>query len=340
MLKLIPDIDKKFILSKLSQEEIFERYLGVRVTFTGKVCSPLREDSNPTCTFKQYRNGKIIFKDWGGHFEGNCIDVVMRIFNLGYWDACRKIAEDFNLVKDGRAGKKYNKQPKQVEREVKDKSKIQVMWRKYEDEDLAFWGSFGIQLPTLRKYQAGVVKHAWVNDALSYSYRKDDVCFGYYFSKHDFKLYFPMRDEWRFIGNYTGLQGYEQLPATGDVLVITKSLKDVMFLYQMGIAAVAPASESSILTEEQYIELKGRFKQLVCLYDFDLTGLRSANKMKRVYGIPRVFLTNGRFGFPNHGSKDITDYAKKNSRNKAEELLMKLLCQTIGLFEITKTCTA
>ena len=82
------DIDKKFIFDRLSQEDIFERYLGIEVNFAGKVCSPLREDPHPTCTFKKLPSGTIMFKDWAGHFTGNCIDVVMNMYGLSYWEAC------------------------------------------------------------------------------------------------------------------------------------------------------------------------------------------------------------------------------------------------------------
>lgn len=50
------------------------------------------------------------------------------------------------------------------------------------------------------------------------------------------------------------------LPESGDILIITKALKDVMVLYEYGIPAIAPCSENLFITEAQYNHLKERFK--------------------------------------------------------------------------------
>lgn len=325
MLKITPVIDKKFILTRLSQEEIFERYLGLKVSFTEKVCSPLREDSTPTCTFKRFPSGVIIFKDWAGHFRGDCFEVVKHLYNCNFPQACEQIARDFDLADNGLPGKNIDKKPKKYEHKEKETKDIKVKWRSFNDADIHYWSSHGISFETLRRYNVAPFMFAWVGESMCYSYRPSDPGYAYAFGEGRFKLYFPRRKEWRFLGNFKGLQGYDQLPETGILLVITKSLKDVMFLYEMGIPAVAPPSESSILSEEQYEDLSNRFDNLVSMYDFDLTGLRSANKMHRLYDIPRVFLTNGRFGTKDYGGKDPTDIVKFKGINVAKQTVKDLL---------------
>ena len=59
----------------------------------------------------------------------------------------------------------------------------------------------------------------------------------------------------------------------GDYLVITKSLKDVMCLYEFGIPAIAPCSENLFLTENQYEKIKRKFKRIYVLYDNDKPGM-------------------------------------------------------------------
>ena len=125
-----------------------------------------------------------------------------------------------------------------------------------------YWKSYGIQPQTLSKYNVAPIRFGWVNDDICYSYKQQDLAYAYYFSEGVYKLYFPERTDWRFLGNHKGLQGYDQLPNTGTLLVVTKSLKDVMYLSQLGIAAVAPPSESSILTAEQYADLTARFDKM------------------------------------------------------------------------------
>lgn len=59
----------------------------------------------------------------------------------------------------------------------------------------------------------------------------------------------------------------------GDYIVITKSLKDVMCLYEFGIPAIAPCSENLFLTESQYEKIKKKFKRILVLYDNDRPGM-------------------------------------------------------------------
>ena len=109
------ELNKEFILSRLSQEEIFYRYLGFEVDYNDRFRSPLREDSNPTCTFRETPQGIIIFKDWAGHFSGNCFDIVMKMYSCSFWDACKIIANDFNL-KDSNINKLPIIKPKKKRR--------------------------------------------------------------------------------------------------------------------------------------------------------------------------------------------------------------------------------
>lgn len=62
----------------------------------------------------------------------------------------------------------------------------------------------------------------------------------------------------------------------GDLLVITKSLKDVMCLYEYGITAIAPCSENEFLTNTQYQKVKSKFKHIALLWDNDYAGVSNA----------------------------------------------------------------
>lgn len=62
----------------------------------------------------------------------------------------------------------------------------------------------------------------------------------------------------------------------GEDLVITKSLKDVMVLYEYGISAIAPCSENEFVTESQYERIKNKYKRVWLLYDNDRPGLHAS----------------------------------------------------------------
>lgn len=74
-----------------------EHYLGVPVK-KGLFCSPLRNDSNPTCSFYRNKSGDLIFKDFSGEFYGNFVSVVMRKFNCSYYMALQIMANDFGII--------------------------------------------------------------------------------------------------------------------------------------------------------------------------------------------------------------------------------------------------
>ncbi len=76
----------------------------------------------------------------------------------------------------------------------------------------------------------------------------------------------------------------------GDYVVITKSLKDVMALYEYGIPAIAPCSENLFLTETQFNKLKTKFKHIYLLYDLDIPGVKASKKIKKEFSSLKVLL--------------------------------------------------
>lgn len=324
MFKFLPHVDKKFILSKLSQEEIFEKYIGEQVSLSRTYRSPLREDLRPTCSFK-YLGDILLLKDWAGHFTGDCFRLVSILNNnCTYNQVYKIIANDFNIISNGKKGESYKRKPVFTVCKTT-KADIKVKWRSFDSEDIAYWQSFGISMNTLVKFNIGAVDYVWLNNVILYKFSSLDRAYCYWFSSNDMKVYFPFRKEYRFLGNTSVLQGYDQLPEYGDLLVITKSLKDVALLSEYGISAVAPPSESSIITEEEHADLSKRFKTIVTLYDFDLTGIRSSNKMKKKYNYKIMFLTNGRFKSKDYGAKDLTDLYKIKGDMSVESFITNII---------------
>ena len=81
-------LNKQYILEKISQVTIFSTYLAIpndviqHCIDTGElICSPIRDDVHPTCGFRYDNKGKLKFKDFSGHFWGDCFDVVALIMS-------------------------------------------------------------------------------------------------------------------------------------------------------------------------------------------------------------------------------------------------------------------
>lgn len=322
-----PKLTKDLILSTLSEEQIFSFYIGSEVKNKKLFRSKLRNDRNPTCSMYRNKSGTLIFKDFASGQHLNCFTYVMELFKCNYHTALKIIANDFNLVPDSSVIKNRGKIiSKDFRIEEKEFSKIQVEVQDFTELELKWWSKYGIDLETLKKYNVYSCKHVFLNGQLIAKSQQHCPIFGYYGKKYQgnelWKIYFPKRKEYRFMGNYPSrkMQGYEQLPKTGKICCITKSQKDAMCLYSLGIPACAPNSETVIPNEAIISDLKKRFKYVICLWDNDYTGISFLNKFKRKY--PELIYT----WIPRKlKEKDISDYYKEYGKNKTIKLINTFL---------------
>lgn len=321
-----PKITKELILSKFSEEQLMEYYLHLPVK-KGLFRSPLRRDKCPTCSFYRNNSGTLIFKDFATGQHLNVFDIVQEIFKCDYHQSLRIIANDMGIVED----KVLHKNPGKINENsvrIKDKemSKIQVEIQDFTPLELKWWGKYGITLDILKKFRVYSCKHVFLNGNLFAKSQQHCPIFGYYGSKYQgkelWRCYFPKRTSFRFITNWPSkkIQGYDQLPKSGNLLVITKSLKDVMCLYSCGIIACAPNSENLFISDNTLEELKKRFKYIVVFYDNDKPGLYNMYKIREKH--PELIYTS----IPrNYNSKDISDFYKDHGRKETLNLIKKFV---------------
>ena len=309
-----PKITKEFLLSKNNEETYMTYYLGIPVQ-KGLFKSPLRNDNHVTCSFFRGKSGTLYFKDFA---DGKCMsfeNVVMEKYKCNYHEALKIIAKDFGYISNAPVKKQAIKiQPKFegdkqtfIQSEIKDFSEAELKW----------WGSFGVTKDILNKFKVYSCKTVFLNGSVYAQSTQHSPIYGYYFGKKEnieqWRIYIPKRREFRFIGNVSTktVQGYKQLPESGKLLVITKSMKDVCLLSTLGIPAVAPNSETQFVSDKMLDELRGRFKNIVLLYDSDITGVHFMNKIRKqhrdliVCMIPRKY-----------GAKDISDFYQKYGKSK------------------------
>lgn len=313
-------ITKEFLLQKLSQEEIMEHFLGFRVEPGKKYCSPLRKDKEPTCSFTQ-KNGKLYFVDFSGDFFGDCFDVVQRMYGVNFYKAVDIVAERFGLTNAKIAVEK--KPVIYVEKEsFKQYREIEITVRHWEASDFAYWDRFKIDEKTLRFFQVFPIKHAFLDGTVTYTYSENDPAYAYRFGHKEYKIYFPFRshNEMRFMSNTTAIQGLRQIPKQGELLILSKSMKDIMVLRRLGFYAVAFQSESIVPKEEDIDPLLKGYERVISFYDWDRAGIRSANKIRKLYGIEPVFLSDGRFHTYDYKAKDIAEYIERHGVEKTKKL--------------------
>lgn len=290
-----------YILSKVTEYDIYARYIGqFKIGFIYN--SPFREDKNPSFgIFRSRKSGKLLFKD---HGNGECGDVIkfVELYTglTNYNDILNRIVTDMSITNNTKL-----KSTKQYE--SKD-TVIGVVRQDWTDVDKQYWSQFGITKETLTKFNVFSIKYYLCDGIVKGIYKNENPMYAYKVYDH-FKIYRPLADKytkWR--NNLTpyDIQGYEQLPKKGDLLIITKSLKDVMCLYEMGYTAISPSSESTFLTPDVIDALKRRFKRILICFDRDISGVKNMRKISLKTGL------NGFLVHKKWKAKDISDAIKLN----------------------------
>ena len=316
-----PKVTREFLLSNNNEETYMSYYLGIPVS-KGLFCSPLRQDRHTTCSFFRGKSGRLYFKDFA---TGECLafeNVVMKLYNCSYHKALKIIAKDFGLIKG------TNPETKPIikqERFINNKQTfIQIEQKDFSEKELKWWLQYGITKSILNKYRVFSCKTVFLNGSVFSQSTPKCPSYGYYFGKKEhveqWKIYYPKRTDYRFIGNISTktIQGYRQLPKSGKLLVITKSLKDCACLYSMGISAVAPQSETQFISDTILEDLKQRFEKIVLLFDSDLTGVHYTNVLRRKYDFLIPCIIPRRYE-----AKDISDFYKKYARKETIEFIKK-----------------
>ena len=301
--KLPDNITLDWILSKVTEYDIYAKYIGqfkVGMIYN----SPFRKDKNPSFgIYYSKRTKQLLFKDHGTGECGNVIKFVSLFTGkTEYNDILSDIVDKLNITNNTKlvSSKQYIPPTETV---------IGVVRQEFTDVDINYWKQFNISINTLKKFNVNSIKYYLCNGIVKGTYKRENPMYAYKIY-NNFKIYRPLADKytkWR--NNLTDydIQGYEQLPQKGDILFITKSMKDVMCLHEMGYPAVSPSSESTFLPKDVLEQLKTRFKRIIILFDRDTSGVKRSRKLSRETGLEAIFI-NKKFK-----AKDVSDAVKANS---------------------------
>lgn len=306
------NITLDWILSRVSEYDIYAAYIGnfkVGMIYN----SPLRKDKTPSFgCFYSRKTKQLLFKDHGTGQCGNVIKFIELYTGItNYSDILKDIVERLKITNDTQlvSSKQYIPSTETV---------IGVVRQEFTETDINYWKQFNITVETLRKFGVSSIKYYLCNGIVKSIYKEDNPMYAYKVYNH-FKIYKPLADKytkWRNNLTELDIQGFKQLPKTGNILIITKSMKDVMCLYEMGIPAISPSSESTFIPDKILEQLKKRFKRIIILFDRDSSGCKNSVKIWNKYHLKPLFI-NKKFK-----SKDISDAIKNNSFKDVKEWLI------------------
>lgn len=304
-----------YILSKVTEYDIYEAYIG-KFKIGMIYNSPFRKDRNPSFGCYYSRSSKqLMFKDHGTGECGNIIKFVSLFTGItNYADILKDIVSRLKITNDTKlVSSKQNITPTETV--------IGVVRQDFTKIDTDYWSQFNISLQTLKKFGVSSIKYYLCNGIVKGIYKDDNPMYAYKVYNH-FKIYRPLGDKytkWRNNLTELDIQGYKQLPKEGDVLFITKSMKDVMCFYEMGIPAISPSSESTFIPNKVLEQLKKRFKRIIILFDRDPAGIKYSRKMSKQTGLEAMFIHK------KFKAKDVSDAIKLNGFEEIKTWINKQL---------------
>ena len=255
-------LTKDFIESKVSQEAIVSKYLGIPMDVV-KDCiannrlieSVFRDDDRNKSMGIQYNaKGKLKVRDFGGFgFFEDIYGVVAYVLSIAYerqidtnnkkdfYFILQHIASTFSDIVEGKAvDENINKELEGAISKAKSKKVlIDIVPRSWNKDDKALWNKWHIDLNYLNTHFVVPVEQYYLNRTYDsepkYYYKAKDPCYAYMLGKNRqgvylIKLYFPLRDrnkQHKFITNCNVLEGLPNLELDNyDYIIITKSSKD------------------------------------------------------------------------------------------------------------------
>lgn len=319
-------LTKETILDKTTQEEIFRFYIGVDFTINKAFKSPLRKDNVPSFVVYSLSNGDLRFKDFNGA-QGSCFDLVMILYQVSFSETLYIINRDLNLnIVKTNSINSYNRQYKDYKPDklLSNSKLLQFKPQLFTANDLKYWSAYGISEDTLKLYNVFSAKYIFLDKRLILRYNDYNPIYCYKFD-NTVKVYRPFanKGEYKWMSNVTkdDIQGYNALDFSRDTLIVTKSLKDVMCLHELGYSAIAPQAEGNRNQYDAINTIATYFDKIFILFDNDDTGIKGANSLKEYLSMDSkiIFIENI------IKVKDISDHMKEYGIEMSRNLLNKLI---------------
>ncbi len=294
------------VLQKISEYDIFRWYMPEKGWKINQATfSPFRHENNPSFVIGN-KKGFLSFIDFADTSKrGDCFTFVKMLHNLSTMDdVLRMIDRDFGLgfLPNTATGeyKVITKEYKQPEDVGKRYSVIQVITRKFTQEELSYWNDYHQSLDDLRANNVYAIKKLYFNKQL-FPLKDTELRFGYLYDGH-WKIYRPFADKKsKWVPNnvpITMMDGKENI-VNCKVAFINKSKKDYMVMKKVFPCSCAVQNEGLGCFSDENVEyLKTNSDRQILSFDSDETGVHNSKQITELFGfdytnVPRKYLSEG-----------------------------------------------
>jgi len=294
------------VLQKISEYDIFRFYMPEKGWKINQATfSPFRQENNPSFMIGN-KKGFLSFIDFADTSKrGDCFTFVKMLHNLSSMDdVLRMVDRDFGLgfLPNTATGnyKIITKEYKQPEDIGKRYSIIQVITRKFTQEELDYWNDYHQSLDDLRANNVYAIKKLYFNKQL-FPLKDTELRFGYLYDGH-WKIYRPFADKKnKWVPNnvpITMMDGKENI-VNCKVAFINKSKKDYMVMKKVFPCSCAVQNEGLGCFSDENVEyLKANSDRQILSFDSDETGVHNSKQITELFGfdytnVPRKYLSEG-----------------------------------------------
>ena len=315
-------IRTKNSIKKIPSAWVFEHYCKLTEKLHGqdiKIQSIFNPGERTPSMAIYYKDSGYRFKDFSTGTSGDTIDLVAAIHKVSY-----DVAKNMMLTAYEKIGEEDYEDVA-----LNEKSKFKVSShtrRRWNQLDGKYWTQFGIGSKMLERYNViplqGYGMSKMTDNGIVQINITGQHIYGYFKANGElYKLYQPMRPDYKFLNVQPYVQGSEQLSYSKSTLIICSSLKDLMAIksLEIPIEAVAPASENTLLQKPVLASYALKYNKIITLFDNDNAGHLAMNTYKEKYGIPGVFLNM---------SKDVSDSIRDFGAKKTRQQLKLLIPNT------------
>ena len=328
-------IQTKALLTELTEiptEWVFEHYLKLPEKLMGQnlmILSPFNpKDKRPSLSIfvGSKGNNVYLFRDFSTGKSGDNVSLIKSLFNYTTrGEAAHRIIEDYNkwLL--------TNKEDMSL-REFKIQQRYKVtahQTRGWNTLDQKFWTKFHIGSKLLSKYHVVPLESYEMSkeedgDTKTLIIKGRSCIYGYFRADGTlYKIYQPLVTDHKFIKVREYVQGMDQLTYQKKYLVISSSLKDLMFFDKLGYEeaeSVAPDSENTLIAEHIMNSFKLKYKGICTLFDNDDAGIKAMAAYEEKYGLKGALLPL---------SKDLSDSGRDHGILKVKQVLTPILKQAL-----------
>lgn len=344
-MKIYPKITKHLLLEEIGQEQIMSKYSNIDISTIVEcidksklICSPLRIDNTPTVGFYiDHKSGVLRMNDFAGYFHGDCFDVAAYVYLLDTRNSqnfailLERIAKDFKIGIYSEDSTFLTREKDKINKltQTKPPTVIDITERFWSYVDEKYWiKRYKLTEQDLIDNNVYLVYEAFINKQLIYSFNDKDPCYAYFKGfindVAQYQLYFPLRNKgsFRFLGNSKRMFGITEITKQ-PYGIITKAAKDVIIYRKIKQPAISLVAEGVLPNPTQISHINTHWETTFVNTDFDYVGVKTANKLRKLYNYQPTFFTNRFtfFGFPNYQAKDAADFVERYGYNALLELV-------------------